>query len=235
MKKPYIRKFGKVSGFTVWIVDGKHIRDNLDEEFTNFGQHLNFKIIPKNEFWIDREKSGNESRFFITHMLAEHRLIINGKTFDQARIYANKLERKERANSELCKKVCKKIKANEKTLVKIHKKLLKEYSNNKIKMWIVNEELVRNLFFTEFTEGGHDKVYSFVPKGEIWIDDDLNSKERKFVILHELHERNLMAKGWNYDTGKHAAHWSASAIEHFCRRYPQFIDAKIEAELKKIK
>lgn len=235
MKKPYIKKFGKVSGFNVWIVDGKYIRSNLDEEFSNFAQPLDFAFIPKNEFWIDKEHSGNESRFFIAHMLAEHRLMAEGKTFDQARKYANKIEKRERANSKLYKQMRKKIEHKKEIIKKIHKKLLKKYSKNKIKIWIVNGEIIRNLFFSEFTEGGNDQIYSFVPKGEIWLDDDLSPKEIKFVLLHEIHERNLMAKGWSYDEGKRAAHFSASRIEHFCRKYPQFTEAKIEAELKKIK
>jgi len=235
MKKPYIKKLGKVLGFNVWIVNGKYVRDNLDMEFTNFGQPLDFTIIPKNELWIDKEHSGNENRFFITHMLAEHRLMAEGKTFNQARKYANKIERKERANSKLYKKAHKKIKYKEEIIRKIHKKFIQKYSNNKVKVWIVNGELVRDLFFSEFTEGGNDQIYSFVPHGEIWLDDDLSEREMRFVLLHELQERNLMAKGWNYDIGKRAAHWSASRIEHFCRKYPQFIDAKIKNELKKIK
>ena len=235
MKKPYIKKIGRVSGFNIWTVDGKYIRDNLDEEFTNFGQPLDFKIIPKNEFWIDKEHSGNESRFFIMHMLAENKLMKEGKSFDEARVYANKIEKKERTNSKVFKNARKKIEHKKEILKKIHKKLLKKYSNKKIKVWIVDGEMVRDLFLSEFTEGGNDKIYSFVPKGEIWLDDDLSTKERKFILLHELHERNLMEKGWTYDAGKRAAHWSASKIEHFCRRYPQFLDIKVDDELKKIK
>lgn len=235
MKKLYIKKLGKISGFNVWIVNGKYVRDNLDMEFTNFGQPLDFTIIPKNELWIDKEYSGDESKFFISHMLAEHRLMAQGKTFNQAREYANKIERKERASSKLYKRNHQKIKHKEEILRKLHKKLLKKYSNYKIKIWTVRGEIVRDLFFSEFTEGGNDQIYPFVPNGEIWLDDDLSSKERKFVLLHELYERNLMAKGWEYDIGKRAAHWSASRIEHFCRKYPQFVDAKISEELKKIK
>jgi hypothetical protein len=238
MKKPYIKKFGEISGFNVWIVDGKYIRDNLDIEFTNFGQPLDFPIIPKNELWIDKEYSGNENRFFIAHMLAEHRLMAEGKKFDQAREYANKIERKERANSKLYKRICKKIKHKEEIIKKIHKKPIKKYSNNKVKIWIVNGELVRDLFFSEFTEGGNDQIYSFVPNGEIWLDDDLNEREIRFVLLHELHERNLMKKGWPYwlsSIQRKSAHWSASKIEHFCRKYPKFTDAKIKDELRKIK
>ncbi len=56
MKKPYIKKFVEISHFKVWIVDGKYVRDNIDEEFNNYGQHYQFKFIPEKEFWIDRKE-----------------------------------------------------------------------------------------------------------------------------------------------------------------------------------
>jgi len=34
--------------------------------------------------------------------------------------------------------------------------------------------------------------HEFVPTGEVWIDNDIVEKERGFVLLHELHERNRM-------------------------------------------
>jgi hypothetical protein len=36
MKKPYIKKWGEVAGFKIYIVDGKYVRANLDEQFPNF-------------------------------------------------------------------------------------------------------------------------------------------------------------------------------------------------------
>ena len=48
MKKPYIKKYKSINGFDVWIVDGKYIRDKINEEFTNFGLNSRFRFIPKN-------------------------------------------------------------------------------------------------------------------------------------------------------------------------------------------
>ncbi|MBU4453287.1 hypothetical protein KKH24_03430, partial [Patescibacteria group bacterium] len=79
----------------------------------------------------------------------------------------------------------------------------------------VRGELVRDIYFIDFTEGGHEFVYDFVPKTEVWIDDDITRGERKFIILHELHERALMAEGKKYPE----AHASASRIEHICRHH----------------
>jgi hypothetical protein len=227
--KIYIKKIGKVSGFKVWIVDGKYIRDNIEEEFTNYGQHYNFRFIPEDEFWIDQERNPGEEKYFIDSMLVMNRLISKGINIVNAIKTANKVEKRERAKSRLMKKELK-IKKNKGNVLKtVYKSSIKEYSHGKIKIWVVNGELVRDLFFLDFTEGGHDKVYSFIPENEIWIDDDLELDERKFVILHELHERNLMSKGKDYDS----AHKSSSKIEYYCRKHPKKLDRYIRKEFKK--
>ena len=229
IKKAYIKKFSEVSGFKVWIVNGKYIRSNLDEEFTNFGQHNQFSFIPKNEFWIDKERNPGEERYFIDTMLIMHRLILKGMNYEAAAKIADRLERRERSKSKLMKKELK-IKEHKGDIIKtIHKSLIKKYCNNSLKVWVVKGELVRDLFFLDFTEGGHDKVYNFVPANEIWIDDDLSLEERKFVFLHEVHERNLMSRGMKYDP----AHKSSSEIEYYCRKHPKMLDKCIKKELKK--
>ncbi|HTY57766.1 MAG TPA: hypothetical protein VMF59_03075, partial [Bacteroidota bacterium] len=57
---PYIRKAEQRGRIAVWIVDGTYVRTNIDEEFTNYGQHYGFDFIPANEFWIDREGKPDE-------------------------------------------------------------------------------------------------------------------------------------------------------------------------------
>ncbi len=84
---------------------------------------------------------------------------------------------------------------------------------------------MRDLFFVDFTEGGHDKVYNFVPPGEVWIDDGILLPERRYTIVHELHERHLMSQGGKYDK----AHRSASRLEYECRQHPR----KLAQEIKK--
>ena len=229
MKKPYLKKHSKHAGFTVWIVDGKYIRDKIDEEFTNYGQHYKFNFIPKKEFWIDKERVSSEEKYFIGSMLVMNRLMANGFSHKEAAKKAEKVELMERNKSRLMQKEIKLKENHKKLLESIHKKLIRKYSNKDLKVWIVNGEAVRDLFFLDFTEGGHHNVYYFVPKNEVWIDDDLNTKELKFVILHELHERNLMSKGMNYDN----AHKKSSEIEYFCRRHPDKLDLKLKEELGK--
>jgi hypothetical protein len=229
LKKIYIKKYEKVSGFKVWIVDGKYIRDYVEEEFTNYGQHYQFKFIPEDEFWIDKERSPGEEQYFIDSMLAMHRLITKGMKDREAAKIADRIEKRERSKSKLMKNEMKIKKHNGNLIKTIHRHLLKEYNKWKIKIWIVKGEVVRDLFFLDFTEGGHDRVYSFIPENEVWIDDDLDLEERKFVILHEMHERNLMGKGKTYNE----AHKSSSKIEYYCRKHPKKLDRFIRREFRK--
>ncbi|MDP2947218.1 MAG: hypothetical protein Q8N88_03815 [Nanoarchaeota archaeon] len=245
VKKPYIKKFKEIADFTVWIVDGCYIREHIDEEFTNYGQHYRFKFIPKNELWIDRARKSGEEKYYIDSMLVMHRLIAEGISHNKAAKIADKIEQRERAKSELMQQELKIKNDNQKLLDSIHEKLLKNYSKNGINVWVVNGEAVRDLFFLDFVEGGHSYIYPFIPKNEVWIEDDVKSKEIKYVLLHELHERNLMAKGWCYDvdtsanlktgTIKKGAHPDSSRIEYYCRLHPKETEKKIAMEIKPAK
>jgi hypothetical protein len=226
MKKPYLKKLDEIDGITVWVVDGRYVRKNLDEEFTNFGQHYRFRFIPDHEFWIDEEHGLGEEQFFIDHLLVEHRLMARGMAYDDALEKADAVEKRERRRSEMARQLSSLDRAH--VLDSIHKKLLVKYSDT-VKVWIVRGDLVRSLYFIDFTEGGHDWVYHFVPKNEVWLDDDLGPGDRKYVLLHELHERHLMTLGWPYNR----AHRSASRIEYHCRAHPDDLEKSIGLEIRK--
>jgi hypothetical protein len=226
MKKPYLKKYDQIGAIAVWIVNGRYVRKAIDEEFTNFGQHYRFRFIPTNEFWIDREFGPGEEQFFIDHLLVEHRLMARGMSYDEALGKADAVERQERRRSEMVREV--QSLDHEHVIEDVHKRLLKKYSAA-VKVWIVRGDLVRSLYFIDFTEGGHDRVYHFVPKREVWLDDDLSPGDRKFVLLHELHERHLMTLGWPYNK----AHRSASRIEYHCRAHPEELEKNIRLEMDK--
>jgi hypothetical protein len=226
MIKPYLKELDKIGPITVWIVDGREVRKSRDEEFTNFGQHFRFRFIPGNEFWIDREFGPGEQQFFIDHLLVEHRLMASGMSYDRALKRADAVERKERRKTELIKEVASLGKPG--IVASVHKVLLKKYSRQ-VKVWVVRGELVRGLFFIDFTEGGHDKVYPFVPPNEVWLDDDLSPRERRYVLLHELHERHLMTQGWSYGR----AHRDASKVEYRCRSHPADLEAYLQREMRR--
>jgi hypothetical protein len=223
-KPPYIKKVDQIGDITVWIVDGPYIRGHVDEEFTNFGQHYAFDYIPMNEFWIDREAAHDETRFFIDHLLVEHRLMAEGVPYDKALVQADREERKERRRAGDLSKLTRHGK-DLPDATEVHERLWKKLENG-VTVWVVNGRLVRSAFDIDFTEGGHDHVYEFVPENEVWIDDAIEEEERGFVLLHELHERNQMEKGMPYSQ----AHQESSRIEYRCRHHPDELHDALAAE-----
>jgi hypothetical protein len=224
LKPAYIEKIDERGNLQVWIVDGAYIRSHIDEEFVNFGQHYRYPYIPVNELWIDREAEHNERRFFIDHLLVEHRLMAGGMPYDEAIVKADQTERKERRRAGDVAKLT----HHGKQLPDgkdVHERLWQKLKTG-ISVWIVNGRMVRSVFDIDFTEGGHDYVYEFVPENEVWIDDAIVEAERGYVLLHELHERNQMAKGLPYDT----AHDESSHLEYHCRHHPDELHDKLVDE-----
>ncbi|MGA2864785.1 MAG: hypothetical protein ABSF95_09880 [Verrucomicrobiota bacterium] len=221
---PYLQQLDERGSLKVWLVDGSYIRGNIDEEFTNFGQHYRFPYIPENELWIDQERSPDERAFFIDHLIVEHQLMKQGATYEEAIVKADQAERKERRRAGDIKPLTN----DGKTLpdpVSVHRELWKKLENG-LTVWIVNGRLVRSVFDIDFTAGGHDKVYEFVPAKEVWIDDDIVEKERGYVLLHELHERNRMAAGLPYSL----AHAESSRLEYRCRHHPDTLHDALARE-----
>jgi hypothetical protein len=214
VKPPYINKIDTRGDIKIWIVDGAYIRGHIDEEFTNFGQHYRYKYIPLDEFWIDREAQHDEHRFFIDHLLVEYRLMSKGISYDDALVQADHQERKMRRRAGDLGKITKGGQ-NLPEGKSVHERLWKKLESG-LSVWIVNGRLVRSVFDIDFTEGGHDYVYEFVPLNEVWIDDAIEENERGYILLHELHERNRMSRGWPYSK----AHDESSHIEYRCRHHP---------------
>ncbi len=224
MKPPYIKKLDERGDLSVWSVDGAYIRSHIDEEFTNFGQHYRFPYIPEKELWIDREAKNDETAFYIDHLLVEHRLMAKGMSYDDAITRADLAERAERRKAGDLARMThagKKLPDGASVHVELWKKL-----EDDVSVWIVDGRMVRSVFDIDFTEGGHDHVYEFVPDNEVWIDNDLEEQERGYVLLHELHERNRMAQGLPYSK----AHAESSRLEYHCRHHPDELHDYLEAE-----
>jgi hypothetical protein len=177
MKKQIVNKVGE---YKVCVVDGNEIRRKLDCEFTNFGQHGRFHFIPRDEIWLDEEHGRGEREPFVAHAIKEAEEMKHGKSYDEA--YEEGLVEEN--------------KYREKAKQNVYKKILTYVGDAKV--WLVDGKAVRNGYSKEFVQGGHCKVYPFIPKDEIWIDDDLSEQERKPVIIHELNELGLMRKGLPY-------------------------------------
>jgi hypothetical protein len=222
-RMPYVERLEQRGGLSVWLVDGSYVRRNIDEEFSNFGHHYSCTAIPKDEIWLDQEAVPDEQPFFLHHARVERELMVQGKGYDTAREEANKEEREMRVHTGDVRKLHQGKKPVRADVV--HARLWKALGNG-VHVWFVKGRLVRSLYDVEFTEGGHDYVYEFVPPNEVWIDDDVHEEERSFVLFHELHERNLMAKGMDYDT----AHDDASKLERRYRNHPAELHEALAAE-----
>jgi hypothetical protein len=223
-KPPYLEKIDRRGNLAIWLVDGGYIRGHMDEEFTNFGQHYSFSYIPKDELWIEKETKTDERQFFIDHLLVEHHLMAKGVPYDKALLEADKVEKRERRRAGDIRRLT----HHGKDLPdgrEVHARLWKKLGNG-VSVWIVNGRLIRSVFDIDFTEGGHDYVYEFVPESEVWIDDAIEEKERGYVLLHELHERNLMASGWPYNK----AHVESSRLEYRCRHHPDELHEALASE-----
>ena len=224
LNPPYIRKLGERGNLEIWDVDGAYIRGHIDEEFTNFGQHYRYAYIPVHELWIDHEGHPDERHFFVDHLLVEHRLMAAGMPYAKALEAADREERKERRRAGDVKRLT----AGRQKLPNgqdVHERLWKKLESG-VSVWIVSGRLVRSVFDIDFTAGGHDYVYEFVPEKEVWIDDDIEPAERGYVLLHELHERNRMGTGWPYNK----AHAESSHIEYHCRHHPDELHDALAAE-----
>lgn len=181
MKTPRLKLYKQVDGFKVYIVDGAVIRKNIEPDFTNFGQHYRFNFIPVNEFWVDRSKGHDEYEFYIQNMLIENDLMEKGYSYDNA----HKLS---------CEKESELRKSQPKKDIKVG--VLKKIGD--VTVYLVDGEQVRNRYNVDFTQGGHDAVYSWIPQSEVWIDNDVPVEERDEIVLHECYERDKMESGRRY-------------------------------------
>jgi hypothetical protein len=92
--------------------------------------------------------------------------------------------------------------------------IVKQSRYQKKKIVYVDGSVVRRHIDPQFVMGGHDAVYSYIPKNEIWIDAALDPRDIPHIVRHESLERDLMRQGKSYDV----AHDWATAAEKESRR-----------------
>jgi len=203
----YLKHLYDVGGFKVMEVDGDWIRSNLEPDFTNYGQPLRWSFIPPDELWVDKENRPGESGYFVSNMLEQHRQMSLGRSWEDALKSGAEVERKERS----------KVYRMDQPPKDPHSYEL-EYLGDGYgaKIYLIDGEKVRTFLDPDFTEGGHDQVYSYVPPKTIWLDNDLPPTEIDPVLVHEGVEREMMANGMTYPD----AHREALKIE-FKRRNRQ--------------
>jgi hypothetical protein len=103
-------------------------------------------------------------------------------------------------------------------------------------IYLVDGEKVRDSIDVDFTMGGNEARYSYVPPGEIWIDNADHVLDRTATALHELIERDLMLHhGMSYDSAHDAANVRERVFrQDLERRRPVRFDARRVAEAYRI-
>jgi hypothetical protein len=206
-KSPIIKEYAKRGKFTAYIIDGEKARMQ-DESITNWATAANSKIVPENEIWIDKEAHPDEYPTMLEEALVYQRARESGKPNSQAMKLADRKAADEFGSAQKTANKRKPYDPN----VKVEERKLGVAPDGS-NIFLVNGDKVRKLIDPDFTEGGHDLVYKFIPKHTYWIDNQVAPAERGYMLAHEMAESPLMAKGKSYEQ----AHKIASEKEHLMR------------------
>ncbi|MDQ7779305.1 MAG: hypothetical protein RDV41_06300 [Planctomycetota bacterium] len=186
-------------GVKVYIVDGNHVRTHLEVDFTQSAHCFSFpKLVPADEIWIDREETPDETKYIANHAFIERALMQQGWKYNDALNLADRVARKERGKKRDERFLDKKPNHDELPKRLYVRRLEQMEEAGGVQVWLINGKAVREVLDLEFVQGGHEYVYTYVPANEVWLDDDLIPEELPHVLLHEIVERNLMAKGMSY-------------------------------------
>ena len=82
------------------------------------------------------------------------------------------------------------------------------------RLMLVSAAYVRNHFDSDFDQGGNGYAYTFVPLGELWIDDRVDAEEIPFIGYHECHEAEDMKAGMSYDKAHEIAKRLEDKLRH---------------------
>jgi hypothetical protein len=217
-------KLDKIGDYKIFTVNAAAVRATSlqDDDFNHFATHVEFpKLIPNNEIWISKDISKHERQFLIHNGIHQYKAKEAGKRnwYDIA-LKKEKIEREKVDGLKFNPK-----KFSQEPPDKVYAKYYCGIPspNDDIEVWLVNGEMIRDLFKTDFIEGGNGEVYKWIPRQEIWIEKNLKEVEINLTILHEYIESTLMRyKKFNYDK----AHVIASKVDFKHRKNWEIEDVK---------
>ncbi len=192
---PKIKWLTTYKGFKVWLVSGAAIRPRSqeDDEFGNWANHYTFpKLVPPSEIWISDEAEPGEIIFLVAAAATELLDRKAGKSADKAYDHAMRVERSLRERAHNVKK--KPLGSNEKPPKKVYSGIYTRIPAAELTVYLINGEIVRDLYKTDFVEGGNGGVYHFVPNNELWIERTMAEAELIATTIHEFVEFTLMVK-----------------------------------------
>ena len=80
----YRRRFGKINGVTLWIVDGSMVREFLDGDFLFGSNGFTSQFIPGDEIWLDSAMAVTRALLTIASQLKVRSLMEAGNSYAQA-------------------------------------------------------------------------------------------------------------------------------------------------------
>lgn len=89
---------GELLGNKVYLVDGSFIRDNVDIEYTEGGNHGRYSWVPENEIWLENSHNSMDVSACALHELLESKLMSRGMSYDDAHTRASAMEKKFRTS-----------------------------------------------------------------------------------------------------------------------------------------
>lgn len=92
--RPWKRYLGETCphGLEVVLVDGTHVRDHYDSDFSQGGNGYRYRFIPRGEIWVDEQISREEWSLIAFHECTEAELMRGGASYDRAHAQAKRLE-----------------------------------------------------------------------------------------------------------------------------------------------
>lgn len=85
---------GVAGEFKVFLINGEHVRDNLETDFTMASHGFVSGFIPKDEIWVDDRLSVNDIVATIHHEVFEAKLMAKGMPYPDAHALATESEKK---------------------------------------------------------------------------------------------------------------------------------------------
>lgn len=82
--------------FTIRLVDGTEVRNNLFTDFTQAGHGYVYSFIPKDEIWLEAWLPPEDMLHALRHEIRERALMKRGMKYDEAHKIVTKLECQER-------------------------------------------------------------------------------------------------------------------------------------------
>src|SRR3984957_3167219 len=220
------------AGYRVFIIDAKTLRDlNIDdEEFGIEAIRSDFPdLIPENAIWISDRLPEEELPFVldkaVTRKRAENKGVSGPEAYERG-LKKEKAEREKASGIEMHAggDVPDNIYVSHYATLQDDGSGTADNPAKPINIYLVDGEVVRDRFKTDWLEGGNPAVYPWQPNGEIWIEADTEPDEIPLIALHEYAEYLLMK---HHQKTYAQAHALANAVE-FSHR-PVFSKEELEA------